>query len=549
MKELAGLTALIIEPRSSMRDSLHHMFNQCDITKIDHASSSSTAIKAVKNKSYDLILCEYHLAEGQDGQQLLEDLRHNKLLPLTSIFFMVTAERSYEKVISTAEFTPSDYILKPFTADTLLERIKRAVEKRKAFLPVFRLMDHGNLRDAIAGCVVGESAHPRFAVEFMRLRTELHVAWGEAAVAETLYRQLVEAKGFPWARLGLARTLYMQQRFAEGQEILEKLVLENAKFLDAYDWLAKTYEANGNAEEAKKILESAVAVSPHAVRRLRKLGDIALQTGDTDAAEAAFQKVVTKAKYSEYRDPEDHVRLVTALVRKLDGKQAATVIRDMEKSFSGMKKAVACRAFSAAMLQQIGGDKERTTEELKAAVEACRDNVDLSSDMKMALAKTCLENDLEEGAAEIMLQVMSNATDSAAMEKATSIFAQAGRGDLAESLAKESRRRVVELVSNGAEKAKSGDFQGAVALMTEAARSLPDNPQVVFNAAVALLKCLENMGWDKPMGERARWYIENARRLDAANPRLAPLTDLYEAILKKYGISAAQITARAPVFE
>lgn len=532
-----------------MRDGLHHMFNQCDITKIDHASSSSTAIRAVKNKNYDLILCEYDLGDGQDGQQLLEDLRHHKLLPLTTIFFIVTAERSYEKVVSAAEFTPTDYILKPFAADTLLERIRRAAEKRAAFLPVFRLMEEGNLREAIAACLIGETSHSRYAVDFMRLRAELHLAWGEAAVAESLYTELFSSKGFPWARLGMAKTMFMQQRYAEAEEILTKLVVENNKFLDAYDWLAKTYEATGRLVEARKVLESAVAISPHAVRRLRKLGNIALETGDLEVAERSFQKVVTKAKYSEYRDPEDHVRLVTTLVAKGDEKQAATVIREMEKSLGGLKKTEACRAFSVAMLHQIGGDAERAADELSAAVAACRDSAGLSNETKMALAKTCLENNLEEGAAEVMLQVMSNSTDNAAIAKAANVFEQAGRKDLAESLAKESRRRVVELVSTGAEKAKNGDYPGAVALMTEAARTLPDNPQVVFNAALALLKCLENMGWDKAMGECARWYIENSRRLDSSNPRLTPLTDLYEAILRKYGVSAGQIIARAPVYE
>jgi DNA-binding NarL/FixJ family response regulator/lipopolysaccharide biosynthesis regulator YciM len=549
MKELAGLTALIIEPRTVMRDGLHHMFNQCGVTKIDHAASSSVAVRTLRNKSYDMILCEYDLGDGQDGQQLLEDLRHNKLLPLTTVFFIVTAERSYEKVVSTAEFTPTDYILKPFNADTLLERIRRAVEKRAAFLPVYRLMEEGNLREAVAACVTGETTHRRYAIDFLRLRAELHVAWGDLAAAEALYRELVSTKNFPWARLGIAKTLFMQQRYPEAKEVLTNLVAENNKFLDAYDWLAKTYEASNQLEDAKKILEDAVAVSPHAVRRLRKLGDVALVTGDINVAERSFQKVVLKAKYSEYRDPEDHVRLIASLVAKGDEKQAATVIRDMEKSLGGMKKTAACRAYSVALLHQIGGDTERTGEELSAAVAACRDSIGLSNEIKMSLARTCLENNFEAGAAEVMLQVMSNATDNAAMEKASNIFEQAGRKDLAESVAKESRRRVVDLISTGAEKAKNGDYDGAVALMTEAARTLPDNPQVVFNAALALLKCLENSGWDRRLGERARWYIENSRRLDSSNPRLTPLTDLYEAVLRKYGVSAAHVAARAPIYD
>ena len=544
MKELGAFTALIIEPHAGMRGSMHNMLNLCGITKIEHAVSSGTAIRPLKNKIFDIILCEYDLGDGQDGQQLLEDLRHNKLIPLWTIFMMVTAERTYQKVVSAAELAPTDYLLKPFTADALLERIGRAIEKRALFMTVYQLMEEGNLLEAISECVAGEVKNPRFATDFMRLRAELHVILGQAAEAEPIYQQLFEIKAVAWARLGLAKTLFMQSKFGEAEAILTSLVSDNSKFMDAYDWLAKAHEANGQLPEAQSVLETAVALSPHAVRRLRKLGEVALEAGDVDTAEKSFQQVVHKAKYSEFRDPEDHVQLVRSLVQKGDTVQAATVVRDLEKSLVGMKKTAACRAISAALIHEQQGDNERAAEELNNAVAACREGVGLSNAMKMTLAKSCLENDLESGASEVMLDVMNNTSDGAAMAKAMKIFEQAGHKELAESIAKQSRKQVIELVSTGAERAKLGDYRGAVVLMTEAAHKFPDNPQVVFNAALALLKCLENLGWDNRMAEHARWYVESARRLDATNPRLAPLAELYQAVLKKYNIIPAHVAAK-----
>ena len=549
MKELGAFTALIIEPHAGMRGSMHNMLNLCGITKIEHAVSAGTAIRPLKNKMFDIILCEYDLSDGQDGQQLLEDLRHNKLIPLWTIFMMVTAERTYQKVVSAAELAPTDYLLKPFTADALLERLGRAIEKRALFMAVYQLMEEGNLLEAINECAAGEVKNPRFATDFMRLRAELHVILGQAAEAEPIYQQLFDMKAVAWARLGLAKTLFMQSKFGEAEAILTTLVSDNSKFMDAYDWLAKAHEANGQLPEAQSVLETAVALSPHAVRRLRKLGEVALEAGDVDTAEKSFQQVVHKAKYSEFRDPEDHVQLIRSLVQKGDTAQAATVVRDLEKSLAGIKKTAACRALSAALIHEQQGDSERAAEELNNAVAACRDGAGLSNAMKMTLAKSCLDNDLESGASEIMLDVMNNTSDGAAMAKAMKIFEQAGHKELAENIAKQSRKQVIELVSTGAERAKLGDYRGAVALMTEAAHKFPDNPQVVFNAALALLKCLENLGWDNRMAEHARWYVESARRLDAANPRLAPLAELYQAVLKKYNITPAHVAAKPMLHE
>ncbi|CAN5902104.1 response regulator [soil metagenome] len=536
MSDLGELRALLIEPNSGMRVSLHNMLNLCGITKIEHSLTAGTAARTIQNKVFDLILCEYDLGVGQDGQQLLEDVRHHKLAPLSTIFIMVTAERAYAKVVSAAELAPSDYLLKPFTADMLLERVMKAIEKRRAFMEVYGLMEQGALRESINACLDGEKKFPRYAVDFMRFRAELHVILGEAAEAEQLYTLLFEMKAVAWAKLGLAKTLFMQGRYQEAEAILKKLVAENDKYMDAYDWLAKTHEAVDQLPEAKEVLDIAVSVSPHAVRRLRKLGNIAMATGDIETAESVFKKVVSKAKFSEFRDPEDHVNLVNALVKKGDHDQAKSVIRDLEKNMVGLKKTAACRAISAAMVHAVTGDI-RLSEELDAAILASREDIGLSTDMKLGLAKSCLENDRDEAASEVIMDVMRNATNQKAMSRAMGVFESAGKGHLGKELAQRSQKEVMDLVALGVQKAKQGDFRGSVELMTAAARKSPDNPQVVMNAALAALKCLENLGWDQKIGEQAKHLIESAARLDPMNPRLNAIRGLYDDLQKKYGIN------------
>lgn len=534
MNELDGLNALIIEPHAGMRSTIHNMLNMCGLSKIDHVGSSNQAVKHLGLKQYDLILCEYALEGGQDGQQLLEDVRHHKLMPLSTMFFMVTAEGDYGKVVSAAELGPTDYVLKPFTADRLLERIARGLERRNALLPVYDLMEAGSQREAIAACLDGEERHPRYLVDFMRLRAELHMFLGEPHEAEPLYRQLVETKAIAWARLGLAKTLFLRERYDEARAMLEELVDANKNFVDAYDWLARTHEAAGALDAAQAVLTEAVAVSPHAVRRLRKLGETALEAGDHDTAEKILKQVVSKAKYSEFKDPQDHVRLVQTLVRKGDPVQAAAVIRDLDKSMAFQKHTPLCSAIASSLVHEYTGNEARLAESLAAALAASQDAPDLRPEIKLELARTCIENGMEEGAAEIVRDVMRNAQNGAAVARAMAVFENAGQAETAQKLAMESRQQVVDLVATGAAKAKSGDYKGAVVLMQEAATKLPDNPQVVFNAALAILKCLDHDGWDERLGQQALGYIAGVRRLDPVNPKLPALAGLHQQILKKY---------------
>ena len=537
MNDLDGLSALIIEPHSGMRANIHSMLTMCGITKIDHAGSANNAVKHLSLKHFDLVLCEYDLEGGQDGQQLLEDLRHHKLIALSSMFFMVTAEGNYSKVVSAAELAPTDYILKPFTADRLLERIARALDRRAALMPVYQFMEAGAQREAIAACIDGIRAYPRYAVDFLRLRAELHMFLGEPAEAEPIYIQLFESKAIAWARLGLAKTLFMRERYSEAEEILQNLVESNSKFVDAYDWLAKTHAAAGALEKAKSVLAAGVAVSPHAVRRLRKLGEVSLETGDTDGAEKVMKQVVSKAKYSEFRDPEDHLKLVQTLVAKGDPVQAAAVIRDLDKSMGGQKNTAVCSAIASAMVHEYTGNEVRLNDSLLAAIAAARDATTLSAESKMELARNCLNNNLDAGAAEVMGDVMRNATNNAAMAKAMAVFEKAGKPEMAASVAQQSRQVVIDLVSAGAQKAKDGDYRGAVDLMQEAVSKMPENPQVAFNAAVAVLKCLEHTGWDHGLGQNAITLIASVRRLDPINPKLPTLAGLHQQILKKYNKS------------
>jgi hypothetical protein len=133
-----------------------------------------------------------------------------------------------------------------------------------------------------------------------------------------------------------------------------------------------------------------------------------------------------------------------------------------------------------------------------------------------------------------MGDVMRNATNNAAMAKAMAVFEKAGKSDMAAALAQQSRQVVIDMVAAGAQKAKEGDYRGAVDLMSEAVSKMPDNPQVAFNAAVAVLKCLENMGWEERLGQYALAMIDSVRRLDPVNPKLPALAGLHQQILKKY---------------
>lgn len=541
MQENANLTVLIVDPNQGMRGSLQNMLNQAGITRIESAVNAGTAIKQLTKRGYDIILCEYDLGgpqgDGQDGQQLLEDLRHHRLITASTIFIMLTSEGVYDKVVSAAELTPTDYVLKPFTVDMLSSRIKRALERRTALLPVWQLAAQGKPVEAIRACATAAIASPRYALDFLRLKAELHVASGEHAQAGAIYREVLAERPLGWAGLGLARTMLAQGQVEDARDTLAALVQANPRLMAAYDLLARCHEQLGSSLDAQKVLEEAVSISPHMVRRLRKLGEVALENGDAEAAEKSFKQVVSKARYSEFRNPEDHVNLVKAMVTRGDVAGAGGVIRDLERSMRGNANVDACKAYSSALLLEKMGKVSAAVAELSNAVSAARTSSGLSPNLKIGLAQACLEHQMDEQASNVMMSVMGDTSNQVTVDQAMNVFVRAGRPDLADGMGQQLRAQAQILLGVADEKRNMGDVRGAVQTLLEALHMAPGNLQVMVAVAGGILRQVNELGWDHALGEVASEQIERLRAMDAGHPRLAALTEELQQARRKYGMS------------
>jgi CheY-like chemotaxis protein len=544
MQENSQLTVLVVDPNPGIRANLQNMLNQSGISRVEYAVNAGTAVKQLSRRGYDVILCEYDLgggsgsgSEGQDGQQLLEDLRHHKLIPPWAIFIMLTSEAAHDKVVSAAELAPTEYILKPFTAEVLNQRIQRALARRTAMLPAYQQIAQGNPQAAIRTCIEAARTQPRHAVDFARLRAELHVSLKEYEQAEGVYRQLIAARPLGWARLGLARSLVFQNRVDEGVELLEQLVRDNPRLMAAYDLLARCHEERGDHAHAQKTLEEAVGISPHMVRRLRKLGEVALETGDVAAAEKSFKQVVTRSRYSEFRNPEDHVNLVKALVRKGDQQGAVGVIRDLERSLRGTPELDACMAISGALLHDANGNRAGAIADLRGAVKAVRAGSALSPNLKVGLTRSLLDHRMDEEASEVMMTAMSGQDGGVTVQQAMNVFVKAGRPDLADGMGKQLRAQAQILLGVADEKRNMGDVRGAVQTLLEALHMAPGNLQVMIAVVGGILRQIMEMGWDHPLAGLCAEQLEHIRAVDPGHPRLQALDEEFAGAKRKYGIS------------
>ena len=74
-KELARMRVLVVDRHSRARNTLRIILSTLGVSSIHNAGSSAEVLRQVKAYSFDIILSDYHLDDGRDGQQLLEELR------------------------------------------------------------------------------------------------------------------------------------------------------------------------------------------------------------------------------------------------------------------------------------------------------------------------------------------------------------------------------------------------------------------------------------------------------------------------------------------
>ncbi|MDR2031824.1 MAG: response regulator [Azoarcus sp.] len=540
MHRFEEFQVLVIASAARLRAQLHAMLPAFGFGVMHFAAHARTALRHLRARRYELILCEHALEGGQDGLHLLEDLRRHEIIAHDTLFVMIASEHTHECVLGTAELLPDDYILAPLMAGALRERLMRIADRREAFLPAWRLSSVGDWLGAIDYCRQARAAWPHYLVDFHRLEAEFHIAAGRIGAAGEIYRQIAAAQRAPWARLGLARCLALQKNLAEADALLAGIIAEHRHFMAAYDLLARVRADRGQEREACKVLCAALERSPHRLERQRQLGELAMDSGDAAMAEAALAEVVRQSAHSGFRDPEDHVRLMRAQLAQDKTAAARATLADLERTPGNPPGTALCAALAGAMLHAHAGDAARAHAGLEAAARLATADAAaaVSPALTREMVRMCCEQGLEDLGGEIAANILRTTGDEQTVRALRALLCERGLEPLSRRIEQDLQKDVHRLIMAGAEKARRGDHGGAVAAMTKAARQMPGHPVVLFNAALALLRHIEYLGWNDALARQARALIGRARALDPANGRLATLAEFMHDLIERDGIAA-----------
>ena len=118
-----SMKVLVVDDFATMRRIVKNVLRQVGFTNIIEADDGKTALKELKKENIDLILCDWNMPE-MPGIDLLKQIRSDddlKDIP----FVMVTAEAQKENILEAVKSGVNSYVVKPFTAETISEKLKK----------------------------------------------------------------------------------------------------------------------------------------------------------------------------------------------------------------------------------------------------------------------------------------------------------------------------------------------------------------------------------------------------------------------------------------
>jgi two-component system, chemotaxis family, chemotaxis protein CheY len=118
-----GMSILVVDDFSTMRRIIKDLLHDLGFSNITEADDGLSALSLLKAGNFDLLITDWNMP-GMQGVELLRQVRADERMKKLPVL-MLTAEAKREQIVAAAQAGVSGYVIKPFTAATLKEKIDK----------------------------------------------------------------------------------------------------------------------------------------------------------------------------------------------------------------------------------------------------------------------------------------------------------------------------------------------------------------------------------------------------------------------------------------
>ncbi len=346
--EIGRTTALVVDSNDASRRALTRMLRDFGVAQVEQVRAPTEARNLLERRSFDIVVCDFHFdGEPMSGQDLVDDLRLARILPLSTVVVMISAEAGKANVTAAAEAALDAYLIKPHTADALHQRLAQSRRRKRALKEVISLIEDSEFEQAAQMCEQRFETRGLAWVQAARLGAELWLRLDKPQAAQRLFEAILGIGAVPWARLGVARALHDRGNTNQARRSLESLLTEQPGYTDAYDVMARVLLDQGLPEKALDASREALSLTPGCVARLVKHGLLAFFYGDPDEAGTALARAARLGMNSKVFDLQGLVLLAFVQFDNGDRQGLAHSLRSITAARIGRLESDRLRRFES----------------------------------------------------------------------------------------------------------------------------------------------------------------------------------------------------------
>ncbi len=330
-------SALIIDGNATSRSVMSAQLRDLGVKEIRQCLRPKDARPLLEHKAFDIVLCgDESDREEMGAQDLLDELRRAQILPFSTVFIMITSQAIYARVAEAAEAALDAYLIRPYTAAALAERLAQARFRKKILKDIFVSVEAGDLKGATQLCLERFDARGPFWLYAARIGAELLLRLHRHDEARKLFDAIQQARTLPWARLGVARAELAGGNTTAAQHTLEALIGELPDYADSYDVMGHVLLETGSIDGALANYRRAASLTPGCLARQQRYGVLAFYAGQRKEAEQQLEKAMSTGLSSKMFD---FMNLVLLGLLRHDGKDTRgfkyvhdTLVKELEKT-------------------------------------------------------------------------------------------------------------------------------------------------------------------------------------------------------------------------
>ncbi len=529
---------LIIDDLVQARSSLKKMVTLLGATQIDTATDGREASQRIMEHEYDIVLSDYNLGRGKDGQQVLEEARYCNRLKSTALFILVTGENAVDMVMGALEYEPDNYITKPFTLNMLRERLIRILATKQEILPIDLAIDAGNHDEAITMATTMLAGKPRLQIPLTRILGKLYLRQKRYQEALQTYQKLLEKRPVGWAQMGQAVCLHLLGDSRSALALLQQTLLAHPMYVQCHDWCATILLSMGEPLKAQQELQKAVAISPKAMLRQMELGRIAYNNGDFPVAEAAFEQAIRLGRYSCYKTSSNYLQFVDAVRQSLANSNAQAnsrelrqlsdkafkAIEELRQDYAGEDDIMFATCITEGKTWQVLGDEENCRQAAQRAEEILLRLKKPTLDQQLQMTEAYIDTQQHVKAKNLLQQLKDSGVDETALQQINALEENLNKMVI--------RDHTAALNTQGVSCYEKKDFASAVAAFDEAAAYEEAGISVLLNAIQAKISLIETTQMDVGQLKDCYRYFQRIGKVGETDERFERYERLKNTFLR-----------------